>query len=103
MRQIMKKWRSLSADVKAPFLTQARENRTKLMRGKKIHQVGILHVVLILRKYSVPIPSSNCTYIYRNGRILFEPSIELPNTRVRDSSLYSYIYVRLKLLRVVCK
>lgn len=39
MKQILKKWRVLPPDKKAPFLTQAKENRNKLQRMRKTHQV----------------------------------------------------------------
>lgn len=37
-KQILKKWRALSADKKAPYLQQARDNRSAL-RMKKAQQV----------------------------------------------------------------
>lgn len=37
-KQILKKWRALTNDQKAPFLQQARDNRSAL-RLKKAHQV----------------------------------------------------------------
>lgn len=38
-KQISKKWKALSQDQKNPILALARENRTKLSRGRKAHQV----------------------------------------------------------------
>lgn len=63
----MKKWRALPADIKAPFLTQARENRTKSMRVKKNHQVGNVSILIstsitIIWKYVV---YSTYLYIYQ--------------------------------------
>lgn len=47
-KQIQKKWRALPAETKAPYLTQARENRAA-NRMKKTQQVsvGILLIVTI--------------------------------------------------------
>ena len=39
-KQILKKWRALPSDRKAPFLQQARENRAAL-RMKKTQQVSL--------------------------------------------------------------
>jgi len=39
-KQILKKWRALPSERKAPFLQQARENRAAL-RMKKAQQVGL--------------------------------------------------------------
>jgi hypothetical protein len=39
-KQILKKWRALPSDRKAPFLQQARENRAAL-RMKKAQQVSV--------------------------------------------------------------
>lgn len=44
-KQIMKKWRALSADKKAPYLQRARDNRSAQqaqLRTKKAQQVRIL-------------------------------------------------------------
>lgn len=40
-KQILKKWRTLSQEQKAPFLQQARDNRSQL-RMKKTQQVSLL-------------------------------------------------------------
>lgn len=40
-KQILKKWRALSADKKAPYLQQARDNRSAF-RMKKAQQVRII-------------------------------------------------------------
>lgn len=44
-KQIMKKWRALSADKKAPYLQRARDNRSAQqaqLRTKKAQQVRII-------------------------------------------------------------
>lgn len=42
-KQILKKWRSLSQDCKAPYLQQARDNRSAL-RMKKAQQVSSFYL-----------------------------------------------------------
>ena len=49
-KQILKRWRALSTDKKAPFLQQARDNRSAL-RMKKQQQVCFLS--LIISFYSI--------------------------------------------------
>lgn len=48
-KQIIKKWRTLSQDQKAPFLQQARDNRSQL-RMKKAQQVSFLMFFLIFNE-----------------------------------------------------
>lgn len=38
-KQILKKWQALPKDKKAPYIHQARENRTNNVRLKKVPQV----------------------------------------------------------------
>lgn len=45
-KQIIKKWRTLSQDQKAPYLQQARDNRSQL-RMKKAQQVSIIKLSFV--------------------------------------------------------
>lgn len=47
-KQILKKWRALSADLKAPFLQRARDNRSAI-RTKKAQQVHKMTVDTIYK------------------------------------------------------
>lgn len=46
-KQILKKWRALPTDKKAPFLQQARENRSAI-RMKKAQQVNFYFILFIV-------------------------------------------------------
>jgi hypothetical protein len=49
-KQIMKKWRALSSDKKAPYLQRARDNRSAQqaqLRTKKAQQVSLEHSLMI--------------------------------------------------------
>jgi hypothetical protein len=58
-KQIMKKWRALSSDKKAPFLQRARDNRSAQqaqLRTKKAQQVsaGYIHIYLFIHLFMFP-------------------------------------------------
>jgi [histone H3]-lysine4 N-trimethyltransferase MLL3 len=46
-KQVLKKWRALSTEKKAPYLQQARDNRSQL-RMKKSQQVSINKYLIII-------------------------------------------------------
>lgn len=47
-KQILKKWRALSNEKKAPYLTQARDNRAAI-RMKKTQQVNNICIYVYLK------------------------------------------------------
>lgn len=50
-KQIMKKWRALSSDKKAPYLQRARDNRSAQqaqLRTKKAQQVRFIQVLIFI-------------------------------------------------------
>ena len=47
-KQIVKKWRTLPSDQKAPFVSQARENRASI-RMKKAQQVMSIFVICFIK------------------------------------------------------
>jgi hypothetical protein len=50
-KQIMKKWRALSSDKKAPYLQRARDNRSAQqaqLRTKKAQQVRLIQVLIFI-------------------------------------------------------
>lgn len=71
-KQIMKKWRALSADKKAPYLQRARDNRSAQqaqLRTKKAQQVRTIvsHAINFYRERS-----QNKFYVYaRENKFLF--------------------------------
>lgn len=59
-KQISKKWKALSQDQKNPILAMARENRTKLSRGRKAHQVCIS--ILLVWNFSLQKLTTNVIF-----------------------------------------
>lgn len=81
-KQISKKWKALPQDQKSPILTLARENRTKLSRGRKAHQVCVLISVV---KFS---------FSFRNSKISIKISFAWTKF-----PLHRNFYLRLSMLR----